>query len=296
MFFRYDFAIGGDDRLRDALRHRLGDRAARVRETRAGRSAFAASRCATSGSRSASRSRRFVVSAALEPLLHAGEEQGLAPDEWITEPLARIRPERRSSSYSSRRSSEEVFYRGLGVRVLGFLGRFVAIGGTALVFALAHGILVAVPAARGLRRRPRLAALAHRERVARSDRARAPTTSSASSGRCSFCSIEGFVRTGSVHTMQACGGVLSSSSVALAFAGGAERGDGHAHGRDRPRSRYGNQATFTGAVSPASRGVPVQIDSTVSGRLGRLDDHAARRDVPRPLAVCRGGRPPRSPS
>jgi membrane protease YdiL (CAAX protease family) len=87
----------------------------------------------------------FIISAALEPLLHAGEEQGLAPDEWINSRwpafvlnaavVVLVAP-----------FVEEVFYRGLGVRVLGFLGPVVAIGGTALVFALAHGILVAVPA------------------------------------------------------------------------------------------------------------------------------------------------------
>lgn len=87
----------------------------------------------------------FIVSAALEPLLHAGEEQGLAPDEWIDDRwpafvlnalvVVLVAP-----------FVEEVFYRGLGVRVLGFLGEAVAIGGTALVFALAHGILVAIPA------------------------------------------------------------------------------------------------------------------------------------------------------
>ena len=87
----------------------------------------------------------FVISAALEPLLHAGEEQGLAPDKWINSRwpafflnalvVVLVAP-----------FVEEVFYRGLGVRVLGFLGPVVAIGGTALVFALAHGILAAVPA------------------------------------------------------------------------------------------------------------------------------------------------------
>ena len=76
----------------------------------------------------------------------------------------------RRSSCSSRPFVEEVFYRGLGVRVLGFLGPLVAIGGTALVFALAHGTPRRRSRARDLRRRARLAALAKRERVARGDR------------------------------------------------------------------------------------------------------------------------------
>ncbi len=87
----------------------------------------------------------LIVSAALEPVFHAGEEQGLAPDEWISDRwpafvfnaavVVLVAP-----------FVEEIFYRGLGVRVLGFLGGFVSIVGTALVFALAHGIFAAVPA------------------------------------------------------------------------------------------------------------------------------------------------------
>ena len=93
----------------------------------------------------------LIVSAALEPVFHAGEKQGLAPDEWISDRwpafvfnaavVVLVAP-----------FVEEIFYRGLGVRVLGFLGGFVSIVGTSLVFALAHGILVAVPGARDLRR------------------------------------------------------------------------------------------------------------------------------------------------
>ena len=41
--------------------------------------------------------------------------------------------------------AEELFFRGLGVRALTFLGSAVAILGTALAFGLGHGILVALP-------------------------------------------------------------------------------------------------------------------------------------------------------
>jgi membrane protease YdiL (CAAX protease family) len=86
-----------------------------------------------------------IVSAALEPILHAGEEQGLAPDEWR---------EDRALAFALNGLvvvfvvpfAEELFFRGLGVRVLAFLGAPAAIIGTALVFALAHGILVGIPA------------------------------------------------------------------------------------------------------------------------------------------------------
>jgi membrane protease YdiL (CAAX protease family) len=87
----------------------------------------------------------LVVSAALEPLLHAGEEQGLAPTEWHAD---------RAGAFAANAVvvalvapfAEELFFRGLGVRVLGFLGATVAVTGTALAFALVHGLLSALPA------------------------------------------------------------------------------------------------------------------------------------------------------
>lgn len=87
----------------------------------------------------------LVVSAALEPLLHAGEEQGLAPDEWQEDKAAAFVVNGLVVALLVP-FVEELFFRGLGVRALGFLGAWVAIGGTALVFALAHGLLVGIPA------------------------------------------------------------------------------------------------------------------------------------------------------
>jgi membrane protease YdiL (CAAX protease family) len=87
----------------------------------------------------------IVVSALLEPVLHAGREQGLEPERW--------RPDRAAPFVVNAivvttlvPFAEELFFRGLGVRVLLFLGPVVAVVGTALVFSLAHGILAAVPA------------------------------------------------------------------------------------------------------------------------------------------------------
>ena len=84
------------------------------------------------------------LSFVLEPILHAGEEQGYAPDVW--------RPERARAFFVNGLVAatlvpfaEELFFRGLGVRALTFLGSVVAILGTALVFGLGHGILVALP-------------------------------------------------------------------------------------------------------------------------------------------------------
>jgi membrane protease YdiL (CAAX protease family) len=87
----------------------------------------------------------LVLSVALEPLLHAGEEQGLLPDDWV---------HGRTPAFVLNAFvvglvgpfSEELFYRGLGVRALGFAGAATAIVGTSLVFALSHGLFVAIPA------------------------------------------------------------------------------------------------------------------------------------------------------
>lgn len=86
-----------------------------------------------------------AVSALLEPLLHAGREQGLEPETWRSD---RVAPFAVNAVVVATvvPFTEELFYRGLGVRVLRFLGPVVAVIGTAIVFSLAHGILVAVPA------------------------------------------------------------------------------------------------------------------------------------------------------
>jgi membrane protease YdiL (CAAX protease family) len=86
----------------------------------------------------------LVVAAIAEPFLHGGEEQGLAPSGW--------QPERAGAFVANAfvvvlvaPFAEELFFRGLGVRVLRFLGPAVAIGGTGLLFGLAHGIWGALP-------------------------------------------------------------------------------------------------------------------------------------------------------
>jgi len=86
----------------------------------------------------------LVVAGVAEPFLHGGEEQSLAPGDW--------QPDRAGAFVANALVvvlvapfAEELFFRGLGVRVLRFLGPAVAIGGTALLFGLAHGILGALP-------------------------------------------------------------------------------------------------------------------------------------------------------
>jgi membrane protease YdiL (CAAX protease family) len=86
----------------------------------------------------------LILAQALEPLLHAGEEQGLEPKEW--------RPDRaRAFAINAIVAStvvpfaEELFFRGVGVRAWLPFGGVTAIVVTALAFGLGHGILVALP-------------------------------------------------------------------------------------------------------------------------------------------------------
>ena len=90
----------------------------------------------------------FVViagaAAALEPLLHAGSEQGLSPDRWDPS---------RSGAYTFNfiviaafvPIVEELVFRGVGFSLLRRFGVPVAIAGTAVAFALAHGLVQGFP-------------------------------------------------------------------------------------------------------------------------------------------------------
>lgn len=85
-----------------------------------------------------------AIATALDPLLNAGDAQGLLPEEW--------RPERAAPFVLNALVivvlgpvTEELFYRGVGIAALGFLGAFGAVAGTALLWSFAHGLVAAVP-------------------------------------------------------------------------------------------------------------------------------------------------------
>jgi membrane protease YdiL (CAAX protease family) len=86
----------------------------------------------------------IIVALALEPVLHGGERQGLAPDEWQPE---------HATAFALNSAvvvllapfAEELFFRGLGVRVLAVFGGLAAILVSGVVFGLVHGILGALP-------------------------------------------------------------------------------------------------------------------------------------------------------
>jgi membrane protease YdiL (CAAX protease family) len=80
----------------------------------------------------------------LEPVLHAGEKQGFGPDEW--------RPDRAAPfvlngviAATLVPFTEELFFRGLGVRALLPFGAVFALVATSLAFGLGHGLFSALP-------------------------------------------------------------------------------------------------------------------------------------------------------
>jgi membrane protease YdiL (CAAX protease family) len=86
----------------------------------------------------------IVVAAVSEPFLHGGEEQGLAPDSW--------EPEHAEAFVLNSLVvvllgpfAEELFFRGLGVRVLMVFGGIASILVTGIAFGLVHGVLGALP-------------------------------------------------------------------------------------------------------------------------------------------------------
>jgi membrane protease YdiL (CAAX protease family) len=143
LFFRYEFAIGSTlvygifvaltfliARLFDNPREALGLRPF------APRVLWGSLGVAVGG---------LLLAALLEPIFHAGREQGLTPEAWEAGKapafvlsaivVVVVAP-----------FSEELLYRGLGIRVLAFAGSVTAVVVTAFVFALSHGILAALPA------------------------------------------------------------------------------------------------------------------------------------------------------
>ena len=85
-----------------------------------------------------------IVAVAVEPFLHGGEDQGLGADSWQPEHAA---------AFAANVAvlvlvgpfAEELFFRGLGVRVLARYGGLLAILVTGVIFGLVHGLLGALP-------------------------------------------------------------------------------------------------------------------------------------------------------
>ena len=85
-----------------------------------------------------------IIAVAVEPFLHGGEDQGYGTDRW--------QPEHAGAFVANSLVlvllgpfAEELFFRGLGVRVLMLYGGLVAILVTGVIFGLVHGVLGALP-------------------------------------------------------------------------------------------------------------------------------------------------------
>jgi membrane protease YdiL (CAAX protease family) len=85
-----------------------------------------------------------IVAVAVEPVLHAGEDQGLGADRWQPEHAAAFAANAVVLILIGP-FAEELFFRGLGVRVLVPYGALLAILSTGILFGLVHGLLGALP-------------------------------------------------------------------------------------------------------------------------------------------------------
>ncbi|MBD0338814.1 MAG: CPBP family intramembrane metalloprotease [Thermoleophilia bacterium] len=85
-----------------------------------------------------------ILGGLLNPVLEPGEEQGLVPEEWRPEDAAPF-----AANFAVTAIAvpvvEELTFRGAGYSLLARYGRLVAIVGTAVLFGLAHGLLLALP-------------------------------------------------------------------------------------------------------------------------------------------------------
>jgi membrane protease YdiL (CAAX protease family) len=87
----------------------------------------------------------WIIGAALEPYLDAGDEQGLVPDRWRPEEAA---PFAANLGFTSLAVPvvEELTFRGAGFSLLAArYGKGVAIVGTAVLFGAVHGLVLALP-------------------------------------------------------------------------------------------------------------------------------------------------------
>jgi membrane protease YdiL (CAAX protease family) len=85
-----------------------------------------------------------ILSAALDPLLHPGQEQGLAPTHWIGSRAAAFVANFLVVAIVAP-IVEELTFRGVGYSVLEPFGRWFAIVAVGVTFGLAHGLVEALP-------------------------------------------------------------------------------------------------------------------------------------------------------
>jgi membrane protease YdiL (CAAX protease family) len=86
----------------------------------------------------------LILTLLLTPLLEPGREQGLTPDTWQPKHAAAYIANGIVIAVAAP-IVEELTFRGLGYSLLARYGRWTAIIGTGLAFALAHGLVDAFP-------------------------------------------------------------------------------------------------------------------------------------------------------
>ena len=87
----------------------------------------------------------LIAEVALEPLLHATREQGLEPPHWNPHKEAPFALNAIVVVLAAP-LVEELTFRGVGFALLSRYGVFVAVVGTAVAFAAAHGLIAGFPA------------------------------------------------------------------------------------------------------------------------------------------------------
>jgi membrane protease YdiL (CAAX protease family) len=82
----------------------------------------------------------FATAALLEPILHAGEEQGLTPEGWDSDRAGAFAANAVVVAFLAP-VVEELMFRGIGFALLERFGQAAAILGTGFAFGLAHGLV-----------------------------------------------------------------------------------------------------------------------------------------------------------
>lgn len=86
----------------------------------------------------------FVAAAALEPLLHGEDEQGLTPESWDSNRAAQYVVNSIAIAGVAP-VAEELLFRGVGYSVLSRFGQTAAIVAIGVAFGLWHGLVYALP-------------------------------------------------------------------------------------------------------------------------------------------------------
>jgi uncharacterized protein len=86
----------------------------------------------------------WILNLATSPVLDAGEEQGLLPEEWNDDRLVPYIVVGLAITFVGP-VAEELMFRGVGYALLYPYGKWVAILGTGILFGALHGLLIALP-------------------------------------------------------------------------------------------------------------------------------------------------------